>query len=211
MRRAAVLGIVLGTLLSAATPSEAAWLRASGGQHASGRYTTWACTGGAKTNQVFFATGDTEARADVPDTNFGSSAGFSIGGSSNGSNERIALVQFTYSIPAGCSITSASLQLTKSGTTGGGKTIQVRRVTQAWAEGTVTWNTFPLSSSVNQSSFTVSGSDGGGMTATLDPSIVTPFGFRLRDPSLNSIVPSFRSRESNSGTSDDPKLVLSWS
>ena len=56
--------------------------------------------------------------------------------------ERWTLVRFTLPSPQLCSVTLAKLRLYANSATSG-RNLEADRVTQTWAEGTVTWNNQP--------------------------------------------------------------------
>jgi len=77
---------------------------------------------------------------DRPGTGFGSSSTMSVQ-SRSGGRDRRALVQFSLSaIPAGSSITSATLELFMTGAPSATRTYDVHRITRSWVESQVTWD-----------------------------------------------------------------------
>lgn len=98
---------------------------------------------------------DTKLRADQPNTNFGSLLTFVTGDRVTG---RTDLLRFDVSsIPQGKTITSATVTLNEVSNIGP-STIDVHQATAAWAESTVTWNSFASAySSVVETSFSNGG------------------------------------------------------
>ncbi len=87
---------------------------------------------------------DSQVWSDTPDRNDGASYQLSVG--TDGSGVARSLVKFDTSVvPAGTSLTSAKLRMYYDNelyTNANDVTMEARRVTAAWAENTVTWNTF---------------------------------------------------------------------
>jgi len=95
------------------------------------------------TEMTLTATVDTFVHEYFPDNNYGTSEGMDVG--ARAGNRRRSLVNFDLTkIPAGVTIQRAKLRvLSLAGATINYQTIRTYRVTSAWAEMAVTWNTQP--------------------------------------------------------------------
>ncbi|MGB2693975.1 MAG: DNRLRE domain-containing protein, partial [Dehalococcoidia bacterium] len=100
---------------------------------------------------------DTYVGSDQPTTNYGSDADLIVEGKSN--KIRRTFLRFDLSsLPAGSTIVDASLTLCHLGNPEGGAvghTHELRTVTAAWSQGTVTWNTQPGASGTVTAQLTV--------------------------------------------------------
>lgn len=100
----------------------------------------------AATQTITNASQDTRLQASAPDMNFGGATSITVGGSTTGNNVNRGLWQWNItSIPAGGTITNATITLTSGGGTAteAGINLSVNRVTSAWSEDTATWNNQP--------------------------------------------------------------------
>ena len=117
------------------------------------------------------------------------------------------------SIPAGCSLTGASLRLFASAFDPG-RTIDVYRAGGAWAEGTVDWNTAPATAGAATSRTSAAGNLYWDTTAQVQAMYSgTNDGFVVRDQTELAPGPgaqqTFQAREGAPGT-QDPELRVSW-
>ena len=97
-----------------------------------------ACTASTAT---LSASGDSWILQDSSGSNYGTDSTLKVTAKS-GANAR-ALVRFTLpALPAGCTVTGATLRV-YNGSPKGGRTIQALRVNAAWTEGAVRWNNQP--------------------------------------------------------------------
>lgn len=148
-------------------------------------------------------------------SNFGSSTTLRVRSredDDNGENMR-SLIRFPLpTIPAGCALVDAKLRLNATSSTGSTRTIQVRRVSQAWTESTVTWNNQPSTTSTGA----VNGTSGAGIrewTVTGQVSSMysgTNNGFRLEDTNEDSFSGPSQTYASSEATSTLPELVLTF-
>lgn len=155
------------------------------------------------------ATADTYVDQGSPTSTNGSSGDLFIQSGVN-DNQR-TLVNFTLpTVPAGCSVTSATLTVTsKSGTSG--RTIDAFRAATSWTESGATWNNQPATTGTAASSTSTSTSNGTvSITVTSQVAAMYPsskFGFLVRDrteSASSTVTQRWFSRES----SPPPKLTL---
>lgn len=156
---------------------------------------------------------DAVARSDKPGLN---SAGLAVMTVENGATVRIPHIQAPAPCPFGCTVTSAKLRLTQSGTAdAGNRTLSLRRITERWTEGTLTWKNRPACTSVVSASQTVNGAGSDGRVVEFDvledlQSFVDGefknWGWTLESSNGNSI--RFYSSES---VKHKPQLVVTWS
>jgi uncharacterized repeat protein (TIGR02543 family) len=100
----------------------------------------------AATTVSFGASKDTYIDQNQPTTNFGSANDLDVKSADGhpSSNNKRALIAFNLSsIPAGSTITSATLKLYVNGAPADPRIHEVHRVTASWLEGAATWNTTP--------------------------------------------------------------------
>lgn len=125
-----------------------------------------------------------------------------------------ALVQFTLpAAPAGCTLTSATLTLNNTPTTGStGRTIQAYRASAAWSESTVTWTTKPtyVTGTVAQAT-----SAAGSMQWTVTGHVESMysgsnFGFILKDSVDNAGTTAYTQQFDSRDQPIKPTLVLQW-
>ncbi|MCX6463889.1 MAG: DNRLRE domain-containing protein [Pseudonocardiales bacterium] len=129
--------------------------------------------------------------------------------SKSGANAR-ALVRFGLpALPAGCTVTGATLRLNAASSVSG-RTLQALPVTGSWAENTVTWATQPATGS--PAATTTSGS--GYRQWTVTEQVLAMYsgvnnGFLVRDAAENAggRLQGFRSREDSSNR---PQLVITF-
>lgn len=162
----------------------------------------------------------------TPNTNFGTHP--SIGGNTwtCGGNLCLSRGLFKFdlsSIPAGATITNATLQLyadlnwSSTPTTGGpNNTGYLMRVTSPWSESTVTWNSQPTTTSVNQ--IQIAGSSSTAQNYTLNvqglvQDMITNqnYGFMLKmQDEVNYYKSLMFASSDNSNTSKCPVLTLTY-
>lgn len=140
------------------------------------------------------ATADSWIDEDAGGTNYGTQTTLKVFG--DGGHLKRFLVNFTLpTLPAGCSVTSATLTLTMSaGSTG--KFLSAARASASWTETGVTWNNKPAvtgtaatASSAATTSFTVTS-----QVAAMYPSSAFGFQVRANDEDANETV-EFYSRQ----------------
>ncbi len=175
--------------------------------------------GGEPVEDLFAAVADATVASGLPAVNYGSSQTISVGYfSGDGASTYRGLVRFNLgSIPLDAVIVSADLTLYADvGTVS--KQIQARRLTGAWAEGSVNWNNQPQSEAP-QASRNVSEEAGAyvwDVSQTVQDWVSgaqANYGFLLRaaDESENGYR-SFRSREAPQGIPNvaNVRLVITW-
>lgn len=130
--------------------------------------------------------------------------------SKSGNNAR-ALVRFALpTLPAGCSVTSATLKL-YAGSHKTGRTLQALQVTSAWTEGNVRWNNQPGTGT--QAATTASGSGWRQWSVAQQVGAMysgANHGFLIRDAAENGggHEQGFNSREK--GSDNPPQLVITF-
>lgn len=154
------------------------------------------------------ATADTWLLQDSSSSNYGGDAVLKVD-SKLGGNAR-ALVRFGLpALPAGCTVTGATLRLNAASAVTG-RTLQVIPVTGAWAENTVSWATQPATGGT--AATTSSGT--GYRQWTVTQQVLAMYsgannGFLVRDAAENGPgrLQGFRSREDSSNR---PQLVITF-
>ncbi len=113
-------------------------------------------TAGSTTSVTLTSVADTHAQQNKGDTNYGTDTSMMVRTFATAKNAR-AFVQFDVSsIPAGSTVSSATLTLCATSVPGSTRTYDLHRVTASWVETTLTWNNQP------------------GVAATLTDSSTTP-------------------------------------
>ncbi len=164
-------------------------------------------------SQLVTPVADTYVDENAPTANFGGGASLLLRSRFNNKNQR-ALVRFNLpSIPAGCSLTGASLKLFASAFDPG-RTIDVFRAGGAWAEGTVDWNTAPATAGAATSRTSAAGNLYWDTTAQVQAMYSgTNNGFVVRDRTESAPGPgaqqTYQAREGTPDT-QDPELRVSW-
>ena len=164
-------------------------------------------------SQLVTPAADTYVDQIAPTTNFGGGASL-FSRSQTGNANRRALVRFNLpAIPAGCSLTGASLKLFSTAATGG-RTIDVYRSGGAWTEGTVTWNTAPATAGAATSRTSATGSLYWDATSQVQAMYSgTNNGFVIRDQTEGAggagAQQTYQAREGTPDT-QDPELRVSW-
>jgi len=145
-----------------------------------------------------------------PSSNFGTSSDLFVQ-SKSGSGNRRTLVRFNLpTIPAGCSMTGATLRLFSTSAVTG-RTIEAYRAAASWSEGTVTWSTGPGSTG----SAATSPSGTGWRTWDVTSQVQAMYspgpndGFLVRDQTEDSAASPEQKYESRENT-NDPELIVNW-
>ena len=170
------------------------------------------CNGGT---QTVGASQDSYVDHANPTTNFGTGATLRVQTNTLVllNTEQHALVQFSLpSIPAFCSVTSATLSLFSS-SAASGRTIQAFKASGSWTETGVTWN--------NQPSTTGSAATASSGTGTISWTVTsqvqamysgTNNGFLLKDSNETALLNAAQVYQSREGTpnSQDPSLSITF-
>ena len=170
---------------------------------------TWVCDGPG--NQTVVASADTWVDENNPTQNFGGTGTLQVQSRNTSRNQR-SLVRFALpAVPAGCSVTAATLRLYADSQIIG-RTIDVHQAASAWDEGTVTWNTSPGATGTAVGSLTlgVAGWQEWTVTAQVIAQYTSNNGFVVRDGTEEAVLPLqqiYRSRESGTNR---PELVVSF-
>jgi hypothetical protein len=185
------------------------------------KLTGWHSAAGCTPQTVTLSASD-DATIDQgsPATNFGSSTdlkvkapllgalGINLGG------ERYTLVRFTLPSLQLCSVTLAKLRLFATSATSG-RNLEADRVTQAWAEGTVTWTNAPLVTSTG--AVTIASGSGTGYREWTVTSLVTAqyppgnsYGFLVSDSSGLSLLAPEQIYNSDEAAANKPQLVVTY-
>ena len=157
------------------------------------------------------ATADAWTDQASPSQNMGGDSALYVQ-SRSGSQNRRALVRFAPpTVPAGCSLTAATLRIYND-VPRSDRTIDAYRAAATWAENTVAWNNQPATTGTAVGSTTVSvvGWQEWTVTAHVQAQYTTNDGFVLRDRTENQAggrEPKYLSRESGVNA---PQLVISW-
>jgi hypothetical protein len=133
--------------------------------------------------------------------------------SKNGSNNARALVRFDLpAIPAGCTVTGASLRL-YAGSATTGRTLRALRVTANWTESGVTWSNQPATT--NTASATVASGSGwrqwNVLTQVQTMYTGTNYGFSIRDATESTSGGREQQLHSREKSPDQPpQLVITF-
>jgi hypothetical protein len=125
-------------------------------------------------------------------------------------NQRTLVTFALPALPAGCSVTSATLQLYAKSSEGT-RTIEAYRAASSWSEATVTWNNRPGTTGAPATSASGSGWRSWSVTSLVQSMYSTAnHGFVLKDQTeeVGSFKQNYVSRED---APNDPQLVVSWS
>jgi hypothetical protein len=187
----------------------------------SAKLTGWHSAAGCTPSTVTLSASD-DATVDQgsANSNFGTSTdlkvrapllgalGINLGG------ERHTLVRFTLPSPQLCSVTLAKLRLFATSATSG-RNLEADRVTQTWAEGTVTWNNAP--SATTSGAVTIASGSGTGYREWTVTSLVTAmyppgsnFGFLVSDSSGLSLLAPEQIYSSDEAAANKPQLVVTF-
>jgi hypothetical protein len=187
----------------------------------SAKLTGWHSAAGCTPQTVTLAAGD-DATIDQgsANTNAGSATdlkvkapllgalGINLGG------ERYTLARFTLPALQLCSVTLAKLRLFAT-SAASGRSLEADRVTQTWAEGTVTWNTRPSVTSTG--AVTITSGSGTGYREWTVTSLVTAmyppgsnFGFLVNDSSGLSLLAPEQIYSSDEAAANKPQLVVTY-
>ena len=155
------------------------------------------------------ATGDAWVEQSAPGSNKGTDSTLKVTSKSANQNTR-ALVRFGMpaSIPAGCVVQSATLQMFSNGAVNG-RTLRAVRLTAAWNETTVTWSNQPGSTGTPATTTSGTGWRTWNVTSQVQAAYDTNqlYGFLIRDANegQGSNEQQFHSREKST---EQPVLVL---
>jgi hypothetical protein len=165
------------------------------------------------------AVADAHVDEATPDGNFGSDALLTVGA---GTYDSRALVRFdvsSCSIPSGADVRSARLRMVLVDAPGEDRTWKARRVTGAWTEGAVTWNTEPAlaaASTADVQTGTVAGAtlewDVLPDVAGIVSGALTDRGWRIADSDeapASPVLGGLASREEPVGA-QRPELTVTW-
>jgi hypothetical protein len=174
---------------------------------------TWGCT--SPGSQITVATADAWIDEANGTQNNGSVAVLQVQSRSASRNQR-SLVRFTLpSMPAGCSVTAATLRL-YANSSAAGRTLDVYRAATAWNEGTVTWTTRPgtTGTAVGSASLGATGWQQWTVTAHVVPQYTTNDGFVIMDRTEGANGSGqqqvYRSRETGGIPNNRPELVVTF-
>ena len=151
-------------------------------------------------------------------TNFGALASMDVRSGSGPTKKRSFVLFDLSSIPAGSTISSATLELCATVVPAATRTYQVGRVTAAWTETGVTWSSQPAVAA-SPSATTTTPASPGCMTwiVTADvqdwvSGLASNFGWRLRDASEGTGPASttLRTREDAGVPSEQPELTVPY-
>ncbi|HUR83841.1 MAG TPA: DNRLRE domain-containing protein [Solirubrobacteraceae bacterium] len=181
----------------------------------SSKLTAWHASAGCTPGTLTLnPNADTYIDEDAGGSNFGTATTVKVRGSLLNvlgaalGSKRQTLARFNLPSLELCSLTSATLRL-HTASSAAGRTLEALRVTSAWTETGVTWNSAPTTTTTGQAN-TSSGSGYRAWTVTTQVSSMyagTNNGFLIRDSGGALVAPenTFESRES---ATNKPELVL---
>lgn len=152
------------------------------------------------------------ARSDKPAHNNAQAAVMTVQG---GATQRIPHIQAPAPCPPGANVTSAKLRLVQANADSGDRTLSLRRITEPWREGTLTWKNRPARTSTVSASKTVTGAGSAGRVVEFDVTadyqdfvdgVAKNFGWTLESGNGNKI--SFYTSDS---ATRQPTVVVTWS
>jgi hypothetical protein len=164
-------------------------------------------------SQTVATTQDTYVDQASPTTNFGAAAELRVR-SQTGSSNRRALIHFSLpSKPAGCLVSSAILRLYATAVASG-RTIEAYRLSSAWTETGVTWNT-PPPATVGSPATSASGSAAGWKEWNVTSQVDLMYsgsnnGFLLKDASESAPSAFEQVYQSEDGSPNDPQLMITF-
>lgn len=168
---------------------------------------TW-CT--APGPQTVITTADAWIEQANPTANYGAGAALRVRSQTGSSNRRTVVYFPLPAIPAGCTLTSATLRLFAT-SAAGGRTIDAYRASAAWAEGTVTWNTQPGVTGAAVGSASASGWVQWDVTAHVVAMYAgSNYGWKLRDRVENAGSAQQQVYRSSEAGLTPPELVLTF-
>jgi hypothetical protein len=147
-----------------------------------------------------------------PTTNNGTATSLQVRSGAFNLNRR-TLVEFNLpSIPAGCSLSQATLNLFSTAASTG-RTIDVYRADGSWTEGGVTWNNAPATAGTAASAAAATGTVSWDVTSQTQ-AMYSPGpddGFIVRDSAEGSLFPqqTYQAREDTPDV-QDPSLYVAW-
>jgi hypothetical protein len=161
-------------------------------------------------DQTVYSNADSLVAEAAATTNFGTSSTY-FGVRSYSSGDARSFVRFNLpAIPAGCTVTDATLRLyTSSGVTG--RTLQAHQVSTSWTETGVTWNTQP---GITGTAATAPSMASGWVPWTVTTMVQAMYsganhGFRIRDSVENSSTARDQSMHPRENTYD-PQLIVTF-
>jgi hypothetical protein len=185
------------------------------------KLTGWHSAAGCTPQTVTLSASD-DATIDQgsPNANFGSSTdlkvkapllgalGINLGG------DRHTLARFTLPSLQLCAVTLAKLRLFAT-SAASGRNLEADRVTQSWAEGTVTWNNAPSATATG--AVTIASGSGTGYREWTVTSLVTAmyppgnnYGFLVSDTSGLSLLAPEQIYSSDEAATNKPQLVVTY-
>jgi hypothetical protein len=187
----------------------------------SAKLTGWhSAAGCTPSTQTLSASDDAYVDQGSANSNFGSATdlkvrapllgalGINLGG------DRWTLARFTLPSLQLCSVTLAKLRLYASSATSG-RTLDAERITASWAEGTVTWNNKPSSTSTGAVS--IASGSGTGYREWTVTALVTAmyppgnnYGFLVSDASGLSLLAPEQIYNSDEAAANKPQLVVTY-
>jgi hypothetical protein len=134
--------------------------------------------------------------------------------SKSGNAKERTLVYFALpALPAGCSVTSATLRLYNESPRGG-RSIQALRITAAWTENAVTWTNQPTTTGA--AAVSTSPATAGLQSWTVTSQVQAMYtsgnqGLLLRDATEGDAPgPQQKYQSRETGVSFDPELIVNW-
>lgn len=170
----------------------------------------WVCSGPG--SQTVTASADAWVNQSSTGQNNGSDTVLSVRSASSGN--RRTFVTFTLpTLPAACTMTSATLRLFDASPTVL-RTIRAQRVAASWTENGITWSNQPGGTGAVATSSTplLAGWQSWTVTAQVQAMYVgVNDGFVVSDQSENALVPASQQYSSREAGSNVPELIVSWS
>ena len=159
-------------------------------------------------SQTVTATADTSVSENRSTTNYGADSDLTVRG--GGGDHLRAFVRFALpSLPAGCSVTDATLRL-RTITLSSGETYEATRVAAAWTEAGLTWDTQPATTGTTTTTTTAAGWVTWTVTAQVaDMYAGSNHGLRIKDAAEGTGSTNTNRYSSREG-SNPPELDVQW-
>lgn len=187
----------------------------------SNAFTTAASFGGPPADVTFASVADNGVKEDKPTTNQGDRAKLEVKTESGQAKTGREFIRFDVSsIPAGSTVSSATLTLCNNRVPGHTRPYDVHRVTASWGEMTQTWNNQPAVAATATDTQNAVDTFPGCMSWMVTANVqlwvdgTTNDGWRISDPDENNTTQwkvRLRSREDTAVSGEEPKLDVTYS
>jgi hypothetical protein len=159
-------------------------------------------------SQTVTATADTTVSENNPANNYGGDNDLTVR-SRTGDNWHVFVRFALPSLPAGCSLTDATLRLMTT-TLSAGQIYEAAQVAGSWTEGGLTWSTRPATTGATTTATTAAGWVTWSVTAQVAAMYAGGnYGLRIKD-TVDDTGPTSTNKYSSREGTDPPELVVQW-